>query len=256
MRAMSKRRLYQAVLFVAVVLSPLPGLAQTAAIPLLNALTSKSGSSSPANVVKPPQTQEQILAALDTQQQEMQKRLDEIKAEIVKSQNALTELASTDVAALATIDEARRIINQDLPRLQGDLAEHASATFGKGVRVILEGRLDFQTWETDDGDKRSAVKIIVEDIGPSVKWATAVVSRTEKTAQPSSVAPSGRRWPVRTGSVPLPPQRSRRLSPVGRFRRAASIIKAPSFAFPASSRSQKAARPLQHGMCLSDGMLN
>ncbi len=99
MRAMSKRRLYQAVLFVAVVLSPLPGLAQTAAIPLLNALTSKSGSSSPANVVKPPQTQEQILAALDTQQQEMQKRLDEIKAEIVKSQNALTELASTDVAA-------------------------------------------------------------------------------------------------------------------------------------------------------------
>ena len=62
----------------------------------------------------------------------------------------------------------------------GDIAENARETFRKGTRVIVTGRLDFQTWETDEGDKRSTIKVIVDDIGPSLKWATAQVVRTEK----------------------------------------------------------------------------
>ena len=62
----------------------------------------------------------------------------------------------------------------------GDIAANASETFRKGTRVIVTGRLDFQVWETDEGDKRSTIKVIVDDIGPSLKWATAQVVRTEK----------------------------------------------------------------------------
>lgn len=63
----------------------------------------------------------------------------------------------------------------------GDLATHAASTLAKGNRVVLTGRLNHDRWETEvDGEtqKRSKVTIVVDSISPSLRWATASVTRT------------------------------------------------------------------------------
>ncbi|MCY4623019.1 MAG: single-stranded DNA-binding protein [bacterium] len=58
-----------------------------------------------------------------------------------------------------------------------DLAENVSESLRKGTRVVITGRLEQRSWETQDGDRRSIVEIQVDEIGPSLKWATASVTR-------------------------------------------------------------------------------
>jgi single-strand DNA-binding protein len=60
------------------------------------------------------------------------------------------------------------------------LGENASESLTKGSRVIVTGRLDQRSWETQDGDKRSKVEIIADEIGPSLRWATAQVVKNER----------------------------------------------------------------------------
>lgn len=60
------------------------------------------------------------------------------------------------------------------------LGENASESLTKGARVIVTGRLDQRSWETQDGDKRSKVEIIADEIGPSLRWATAQVVKNER----------------------------------------------------------------------------
>ena len=60
------------------------------------------------------------------------------------------------------------------------LAENASESLSKGMRVVVYGRLDQRSWETQDGDRRSKVEIIADDIAPSLKWATAEINRNER----------------------------------------------------------------------------
>lgn len=62
-----------------------------------------------------------------------------------------------------------------------DLAEHASASLSKGDRVTITGRLQQRSWETPEGDKRSAVDIDVDDISVSLKWAEVAVTRMGKS---------------------------------------------------------------------------
>jgi single-strand DNA-binding protein len=62
----------------------------------------------------------------------------------------------------------------------GDLAENAAASFSKGDRVIVVGRLEYRTWESEGGDKRSAVEVVADGIGPSLRWATAAITKTPK----------------------------------------------------------------------------
>ena len=52
----------------------------------------------------------------------------------------------------------------------------------KGMRIIVTGRLEQRSWETQEGDKRSVVEIRIDDIGPSVRWATASVTRTPRSS--------------------------------------------------------------------------
>lgn len=59
------------------------------------------------------------------------------------------------------------------------LAENV-ADLSKGDRVVVEGRLAFRTWETDEGDKRSKVEITAEDVGASLRWATVEITKNEK----------------------------------------------------------------------------
>lgn len=61
-----------------------------------------------------------------------------------------------------------------------DLAENVAMSLTRGAAVIVEGRLEQRSWEADDGGKRSKVEVIANDIGPSLLWATAQVTKTER----------------------------------------------------------------------------
>jgi len=59
------------------------------------------------------------------------------------------------------------------------LGENVSTSVAKGNRVIVSGRLEQQSWE-QDGQKRSKVEIVADEVGPSLRWATASISRNER----------------------------------------------------------------------------
>ncbi len=63
----------------------------------------------------------------------------------------------------------------------GDLGENAATTLTKGSRAIVTGRLEQRSWETPDGEKRSVVEVVADEVGPSLRWATAQIERTERT---------------------------------------------------------------------------
>ena len=81
-----------------------------------------------------------------------------------------------------------------------DAAESVAESLHKGDRVIITGRLEQRSWETQEGDKRSIVEIAVDEMGPSLRWATAQVTRTPRgngdwagaTAATTPAAPVGR----------------------------------------------------------------
>ena len=63
------------------------------------------------------------------------------------------------------------------------LAENVSETLGKGTRVTVTGRLDQRSWETQDGDKRSKVEVVADDVAVSLRWATAEITRNERRGE-------------------------------------------------------------------------
>lgn len=63
----------------------------------------------------------------------------------------------------------------------GTLGENAAASLAKGTRIMVTGRLEQRSYETQDGDKRSIVEVVADEIGPSLRWATAQVERTARS---------------------------------------------------------------------------
>jgi single-strand DNA-binding protein len=61
-----------------------------------------------------------------------------------------------------------------------DLADNVSESLSKGSRVIVTGRLEQRSWETQDGEKRSKVEIVADEVGASLRFATAQITRTER----------------------------------------------------------------------------
>jgi single-strand DNA-binding protein len=61
-----------------------------------------------------------------------------------------------------------------------DLAENVAMSFTKGMRVMVTGRLEQRSWETELGERRSKVEIVAEEVGPSLRFATAEVHRHER----------------------------------------------------------------------------
>jgi single-strand DNA-binding protein len=61
-----------------------------------------------------------------------------------------------------------------------DLAENVALSLVKGSRVIVSGRLEQHSWETDKGDRRSSVEVTADEVGPSLRFATAEVTRAER----------------------------------------------------------------------------
>jgi single-strand DNA-binding protein len=68
----------------------------------------------------------------------------------------------------------------------GDLGDNVSESLAKGARVIVIGRLEQRSWETDNGEKRSKVEIIADEVGPSLRWATAQVVKNERRSGDAS----------------------------------------------------------------------
>lgn len=57
------------------------------------------------------------------------------------------------------------------------LAENVVESLQKGTRVLVTGRLDQRSWDTQDGERRTKVEIVAEEVGPSLRFATAKVER-------------------------------------------------------------------------------
>ncbi|AKK04230.1 single-stranded DNA-binding protein [Corynebacterium epidermidicanis] len=58
-------------------------------------------------------------------------------------------------------------------------AENVAETLTKGMRVIVQGRLKQRSYETREGDKRTVFELEVDEIGPSLRYATAQVNRSQ-----------------------------------------------------------------------------
>lgn len=62
-----------------------------------------------------------------------------------------------------------------------DQAENAAESLQKGTRVLVTGRLQQRSWEDNDGNKRSAFEIQVDEVGPSLRWSTAQVQKSQRS---------------------------------------------------------------------------
>ena len=63
-------------------------------------------------------------------------------------------------------------------------AEHVAESLTKGMRVIVQGRLQQRSYDDREGNKRTIYEVAVEEVGPSLLRATAVVTRATSGAQP------------------------------------------------------------------------
>ena len=62
-----------------------------------------------------------------------------------------------------------------------DQAEHAAQSLTKGSRVVVVGRLQQRSWTAEDGSARSVVEVVAEELGPSLRWATATTTSATRS---------------------------------------------------------------------------
>jgi single-strand DNA-binding protein len=60
-------------------------------------------------------------------------------------------------------------------------AEHVAKSLAKGSRVVVVGRLQQRSWTAEDGSARSTVEVVAEELGPSLRWATATMTRATRS---------------------------------------------------------------------------
>lgn len=84
-----------------------------------------------------------------------------------------------------------------------DFAEHVAGSLVKGSRVIAQGRLKQRSYETKEGEKRTSFELEVDEIGPSLRYATAQVTRTQsaRAAGATQDATTNEEW----ATTPLEP---------------------------------------------------
>jgi single-strand DNA-binding protein len=66
-------------------------------------------------------------------------------------------------------------------------AEHVDESLTRGVRVIAQGRLKQRSYETSEGEKRTVVELDVDEVGPSLRYATAKVNRSHRASDEAPV---------------------------------------------------------------------
>ena len=82
-----------------------------------------------------------------------------------------------------------------------EAAENVAESLTKGMRVIVTGRLKSRSYETKEGEKRTVIELEVDEIGPSLKTATAKVNRTQRGNQGSQSAPQEDPWGLPTAGA-------------------------------------------------------
>ena len=65
-----------------------------------------------------------------------------------------------------------------------EYAEHVAETLTKGMRIIVHGRLKSRSYEARDGSRRTVFEVEVEKVGPSLRYATATITRTQNGQRP------------------------------------------------------------------------
>lgn len=75
-----------------------------------------------------------------------------------------------------------------------ELAENAVLTLHKGARVVACGRLSTSSWTAQDGTKRSRLELVAEEVGASLRWATAELTRTRPRSYVSGSKESEREF--------------------------------------------------------------
>jgi single-strand DNA-binding protein len=63
-----------------------------------------------------------------------------------------------------------------------DAAEHVAESLQRGARVIVTGRLRQRSYETREGEKRTVIELEVDEIGPSLRYATAKVQKMARSS--------------------------------------------------------------------------
>ncbi len=87
-------------------------------------------------------------------------------------------------------------------------AEHVAESLTKGTRVIVQGRLKSRSYDDRDGNKRTVFEVEVDEVGPSLARATAVVTRATGGGEPAPRQPAGRTpaadpWATSTEDAPF-----------------------------------------------------
>jgi single-strand DNA-binding protein len=74
-----------------------------------------------------------------------------------------------------------------------EMGENVAESLTKGMRVVVTGRLKSRSYDTKEGEKRTVIELEVDEIGPSLRYATAKVTRTQRNGNSSGFAqqPSG-----------------------------------------------------------------
>ena len=70
-----------------------------------------------------------------------------------------------------------------------EFAEHVAGSLTKGSRVIASGRLKQRSYETKEGEKRTSMELEIDEIGPSLRYATASLTRAQPSSAPRGGAP-------------------------------------------------------------------
>jgi len=70
-------------------------------------------------------------------------------------------------------------------------AENVAESLQRGMRVVAQGRLKQRSYETREGEKRTVVEMEVEEVGPSLKYATAKINRTQRGSSGGGFGSSG-----------------------------------------------------------------
>jgi single-strand DNA-binding protein len=75
-----------------------------------------------------------------------------------------------------------------------EFAEHVAGSLTKGSRVIASGRLRQRSYETKEGEKRTSIELEVDEIGPSLRYATAQVTRAQSGGSRGAVGGGEEPW--------------------------------------------------------------
>lgn len=81
-----------------------------------------------------------------------------------------------------------------------EMAENASESLSRGARVMVTGRLEQRSWENQEGERRSKIEVVADEIGPSLRWATAAITKNERRTPDGGGGGGGGGAPVGAGA--------------------------------------------------------